>query len=81
MVDERGIISSIEDEYLPSLDNIPKDRIHRLDEGDFLLPSFTDLHLHAPQYLYAGTGLDLPLMEWLDKWVLIDFSPLVTHFH
>lgn len=27
-----------------------------------------DLHLHAPQYLYAGTGLDLPLMEWLERY-------------
>ncbi|WWD18766.1 hypothetical protein CI109_103221 [Kwoniella shandongensis] len=34
----------------------------------FLLPTFSDLHLHAPQYLYAGTGLDLPLMEWLERY-------------
>lgn len=35
----------------------------------FLLPGFIDTHLHAPQYLYAGTALDVPLMEWLNKWV------------
>jgi guanine deaminase len=33
--------------------------------GSFIMPTFNDLHLHAPQYLYHGTGLDLPLMEWL----------------
>ncbi|WVQ84964.1 hypothetical protein IAT38_007128 [Cryptococcus sp. DSM 104549] len=34
----------------------------------FLLPTYSDLHLHAPQYLYAGTGLDLSLMEWLERY-------------
>jgi len=36
--------------------------------GSFLLPTFCDLHLHAPQFLYQGTGLHLPLMEWLDEY-------------
>lgn len=39
-----------------------------ISEGSFFLPTFTDLHLHAPQYLYAGTGLDLPLFDWLAKY-------------
>lgn len=37
-------------------------------DGSFLLPTFCDLHLHAPQFLYQGTGLHLPLLEWLDKY-------------
>ena len=36
--------------------------------GSFILPTFCDLHLHAPQFLYQGTGLHLPLMQWLDKY-------------
>jgi guanine deaminase len=40
----------------------------RIPAGSFLIPTFTDLHLHAPQYLYQGTGLDLPLMQWLDTY-------------
>jgi guanine deaminase len=36
--------------------------------GSFVLPTFCDLHLHAPQFLYQGTGLDLPLMQWLDEY-------------
>lgn len=40
----------------------------RLPQYSFLLPAFADLHIHAPQYLYAGTGLDLPLMQWLDTY-------------
>nr|WRH23602.1 guanine deaminase [Naematelia aurantialba] len=39
-----------------------------LNRHAFVLPTYTDLHLHAPQYLYAGTGLDLPLMQWLDRY-------------
>ncbi|TFK23403.1 Metallo-dependent hydrolase, partial [Coprinopsis marcescibilis] len=36
--------------------------------GSFVLPTFCDLHLHAPQFLYQGNGLDLPLLEWLDQY-------------
>lgn len=39
-----------------------------IPEGSFLLPTFCDLHLHAPQFLYQGTGLHLPLMQWLDEY-------------
>ena len=36
------------------------------DFGDSLiLPSFADLHLHAPQYPMLGMGMDLPLLDWL----------------
>jgi len=41
-----------------------------IPKGSFVLPAFCDLHLHAPQYLYQGTGLDLPLMQWLDIYAL-----------
>ena len=38
----------------------------RIDYGDMLLmPSFVDMHLHAPQYPMLGMGMDLPLMDWL----------------
>lgn len=37
------------------------------DYGDALLiPSFSDTHLHAPQYPAMGMGMDLQLLEWLD---------------
>ncbi|MDO5136388.1 MAG: amidohydrolase family protein [Eubacteriales bacterium] len=37
------------------------------DQGDSLIiPGFTDLHLHAPQYCYRGTSMDLELLEWLN---------------
>jgi guanine deaminase len=46
----------------------PEATITCLPQGSFLLPTFCDLHLHAPQYLYLGTGLHLPLMEWLNAY-------------
>ena len=51
--------------------------------GSFLFPTFTDLHLHAPQYLYQGNGLDLPLMQWLDAYTYaaedkLDSDPILA---
>ncbi len=39
------------------------------DYGDALiLQSFADMHLHAPQYPMLGTGMDLPLLDWLNTY-------------
>lgn len=32
------------------------------------MPGLVDTHIHAPQYSYAGTGLDLPLLQWLEEY-------------
>jgi guanine deaminase len=50
------------------LSNEPDDHITLIPSGSFILPTFCDLHLHAPQFLYQGTGLHLPLMEWLNEY-------------
>ncbi|WDT66785.1 guanine deaminase [Companilactobacillus crustorum] len=39
--------------------------LHKIPNGSFLLPGFTDLHIHAPQWPQAGLALDKPLNEWL----------------
>jgi guanine deaminase len=70
-VSEKGFITHLaplSDPTSTHLLSSPSQPAIRLDAHAFLLPTFTDLHLHAPQYLYAGTGLDSPLMEWLDKY-------------
>ena len=39
------------------------------DYGDALiLQSFADMHLHGPQYEITGTGMDRPLLEWLETY-------------
>ncbi|NXN16232.1 GUAD deaminase, partial [Indicator maculatus] len=33
--------------------------------SEFFIPGMVDTHIHAPQYLFAGTRVDLPLLQWL----------------
>ena len=36
------------------------------DMGDrLILPGLVDLHTHAPQSAFRGTGMDMELVEWL----------------
>lgn len=40
-----------------------------LDFGDqMILPGFADLHLHAAQYAYCGTAMDVELIQWLQEY-------------
>lgn len=32
-----------------------------------IIPGLVDLHIHAPQYAFRGTGMDLELMDWLQS--------------
>ena len=39
-----------------------------IDCGDRLvIPGMTDLHIHAPQFTYRGTGMDCELLQWLTE--------------
>ena len=54
-----GIWPAIPEEYK----NVPLK-----DYGDgVLIPAFSDLHVHAPQYLNRGLEMDLLLADWLDQ--------------
>ena len=46
------------------------------DFGDrLILPGMTDLHLHAPQFAFRGLGMDLELLDWLNRpEVLSDYA-------
>lgn len=62
-----GIITDVFD-----LDKQP-DALGSVDEvinhkGKLIMPGFVDAHCHAPQYVFSGTGMDLPLLEWLNKY-------------
>jgi len=45
-----------------------KENFHSLGEGQYFLPGFVDLHVHAPQWAQAGTALDIPLYDWLNTY-------------
>ena len=36
--------------------------------GQIITPGLVDLHLHAPQYSYCGTAMDLELLDWLQQY-------------
>ncbi|KAJ1412697.1 hypothetical protein B484DRAFT_335729 [Ochromonadaceae sp. CCMP2298] len=61
-------------EALLDLDTTPFDRslLAHLDVTDYtgkiIMPGFVDAHVHAPQYVFSGTGMDLPLLAWLEKY-------------
>ncbi|RIA99300.1 hypothetical protein C1645_747370 [Glomus cerebriforme] len=75
-IDSSGKIAFIEKNVLDenTLNNIisqwefPQQEVIRLSKRQFLLPGFIDTHTHAPQYPNAGTGMDLPLLDWLNKY-------------
>ena len=36
--------------------------------GEMIVPGLYDLHVHAPQYAFRGLGMDLTLLDWLEKY-------------
>lgn len=38
------------------------------ESAKLLIPAFSDMHLHAPQFPMAGTGMDLQLLDWLNAY-------------
>ena len=64
LVLEGGVLTGVFDELPERYAGAPVE-----DFGDCLITqSFTDLHLHGPQYPMLGTGMDLPLLEWLNAY-------------
>lgn len=59
-----------------------------INYGDSLItPSFTDLHLHAPQFPMLGLGMDLQLLDWLNTYTFptearfrdVEYAQVVYH--
>ena len=61
-----GVFDELPDEYK----NLPV-----TDYGDkLIMPGLIDLHIHASQYSYRGLGMDLELMDWLQKYAFPEES-------
>ena len=65
-----GVITHV---FRGSLDELRSSSlVHEMDvrdcSGKLLIPGFVDAHCHAPQYVFSGTGMDLPLLQWLEKY-------------
>ena len=56
----KGVFDTLPDEYA----GLPV-----YDYGDSLIfPGMVDMHVHAPQYAFRGTSMDLELMDWLNRY-------------
>lgn len=63
LVDD-GIVKEICSE-LP--DNFPEE--NTIDWGNnLIIPGFCDMHVHAPQFLQRGVGMDRELLDWLNTY-------------
>ncbi len=62
-------------------------RYTELTSGQYLLPGFIDLHVHAPQWPQSGKALHVPLLNWLNDYTFplearyqnLDFADQVYH--
>ena len=62
----RGIFDTIPDKYLG---------MEIIDcAGKLIIPGLVDLHTHAPQFAYRGTGMDEELMGWLERYAFPEES-------
>ncbi len=68
---KEGYIISEDARIIGMYDTIPEGyRTVPVDDysGRLILQGFSDMHLHAPQYPMLGMGMDLQLLEWLDRY-------------
>lgn len=62
LVCENGVCAGV----FPTLPEKFKGISCRDTKDSLIIPGFTDLHVHAPQYSFRSIGMDLELLEWLD---------------
>ena len=56
----KGVFDTLPEEY---------EKLPLYDYGDALIfPGMVDMHVHAPQYAFRGTSMDLELMDWLNRY-------------
>lgn len=64
LIAENGIIKGIFQNLPEKYSSLPIEDY----SNNLILQSFSDLHLHAPQYPMLGMGMDLPLLDWLNTY-------------
>ena len=84
---ELGKLDIVENGYLVAVNGIMEGVYETLPEKfagcevedcgkDLILQTFSDMHLHAPQYAMLGMGMDMPLIDWLNTYTF----PTEAHF-
>lgn len=59
-------------EVTDTLSDIYKNATLHDYSGKMLIPGFSDLHFHAPQFENIGLGLDEELIPWLNKYTFVE---------
>ncbi|KAF7200032.1 guanine deaminase [Nothobranchius furzeri] len=71
-VDTRGKIAFIDKggelQDLSQTFGFSPSKVIQLEDHEFFMPGMVDTHIHASQYSYAGTALDMPLLQWLNTY-------------
>jgi guanine deaminase len=70
-VNSEGMITKVltkeQADYSEMVATAKQGNLVELKQGQYFLPGFVDLHVHAPQWPQAGVALDEPLNVWLDE--------------
>ncbi len=72
---KNGIILCKKNKILDVYSELPQEYKHvqLKDYGDrIIIPGLIDLHVHAPQYAFRGTGMDLELLDWLNTFTFVE---------
>lgn len=75
----KDILISKENSYILILDGVIKGICNQLPEdfpkenvidwgNNLIIPGFCDMHVHAPQFLQRGIGMDRELLDWLNTY-------------
>lgn len=67
---ENGFLVYEGDEIVGAYERLPQEhaQLQCEDYGNrLIIPGMVDLHVHAPQYPFRGTGMDLELLDWLEQ--------------
>ena len=73
LICEKGISKGIFPEIPEKYSSFPV-----VDYGNaIIIPGLCDLHIHAPQYAFRGLGMDLELLDWLNKYTFPEESKYV----
>lgn len=77
LVVDRGEVNAIFDRLPEQYAKYPVTDFGR----GLIIPAFSDLHIHAPQYLQRGTGMDLLLADWLNHYTFPQESRFADPAH